>query len=82
MKILIGITQNPKEADERIAQEFKISNGQTVVGPFMSSKNASDWLQFMMARSGGYEQITLPLNSSADGAWYGITVEYSEPQIH
>jgi hypothetical protein len=82
MKILIGITQNPKEADEKIAQEFKISKGQTVVGPFMSSKNASDWLKFMMARSGGYEEIILPLNSSADDFWYGITVEYPEQQLH
>jgi hypothetical protein len=82
MKILIGITQNPKEADEKICQKLEISGGQTIVGPFMTAKDASEWMKFMVARAEGYEQIALPCNSSADATWYGITVEQIKTQTH
>jgi len=82
MTLLIGITQNPNEADKQIFQEFKVSGGQTIVGPFMTSKDASEWMTFMINRREGYEQIPLMSNFSGKGLWYGITVEYFEARIH
>ena len=82
MKVFIGITQNPQEADMQICQKFSESGGQTVVGPFMSSKEASDWMDFMIGRKDDYEQITLTSSSANGGTWYGITVEQVEVQAH
>lgn len=82
MKTLIGITQHLEETEEYLSKEFKISGAKTEVGPFRSSEDASQWMQFMMTRSEGYEPVTLPVQPSADSIWYGFTFERLEPQIH
>ncbi len=82
MKALIGITQSPKEAEVNVCREFKGSAVRSEVGPFMSSEDASRWMQFMMARAEGFEQITIPFKSSENNLWYGFTFEYVEPQSH
>lgn len=75
MKVVIGITQSIEEVEKNICKKFKRSTISTEVGPFRSSEDASLWMQFMMARAKGYEQVTIPLEPSVDTPWYGFVFE-------
>lgn len=78
MNVLIGISRNCKETETFLYENFKNSRERTVVGPFSSPEAASKWMTFIIARTEGYEKITLPPQSTSDSFWYGFTVESPE----
>lgn len=83
MKVLIGITQSPEESEAVLCQEPSISGTRTFVGPFRSSEDASDWVEFMMTRREGYEIVPPPQSGSLNGkAWFGFTFEHIKQQAH
>ncbi|CAG35777.1 hypothetical protein [Desulfotalea psychrophila] len=75
MKMFIGITQDLQEASKNISKDFQGMQICTELGPFISSSDASQWMEFMIARSENMIPI-LPLPAISQGsAWYGYTLE-------
>ncbi|WP_136796725.1 hypothetical protein [Desulfosediminicola ganghwensis] len=77
MTVLIGITQASEKTEQKIFTEFKGVGTTAIVGPFKSSDEASNWMHFMMSRSGAYKHIQSP-SSDVGEHWYGFTCECIE----
>jgi hypothetical protein len=78
MTILIGITQNPDETVENLRTEFTGLGIEAIVGPFISSDDASSWMKFMMKRTEDYEKISVPSDDAKNDYWYGFTCDLIE----
>lgn len=77
MKVLLGITQSLEHTRDFLNREFKGTGLYTEVGPFPSLEEASSWEEYMKARSGDTELLSIPSTPPADTPWYGVALEWS-----
>lgn len=82
MTVLIGITQAPEETEQHLFNDFEGVSTTAVVGPFRSSDEASNWMQFMMARTGGYKHVPDPSTTLQSDIWFGFTCKCTEAEAH
>ncbi len=79
MTVLIGITQKPEETAKHFSEKYEeVQETTNIVGPFWSAKEASNWMEFIKARTDDYEHVLNPDPFSANKYWYGFTCECIE----
>jgi len=82
MKIIIGITQEPKKIKGLLSVYHGKTESLTEIGPFVSEVEALNWLVYLKSRIGEIEEIIPELQTSTDALWYGFTFEQtSDPTI-
>jgi hypothetical protein len=75
MRIIIGITQEPKSIKEVFSKYHGKTESLTEIGPFVSRVEALNWLVYLKSRIGDIEEIIPKQQSSNDAIWYGFTFE-------
>ncbi len=75
MRIIIGITQEPKSIKEVFAKYPGKTGSLTEIGPFVSRVEALNWLVYLKSRIGDIEEIIPKEQPSKDAIWYGFTFE-------
>ncbi len=75
MKILIGVTKEPKRIKEYLENHHGQNGTLTEIGPFLSRLDALNWLVYLKSRIGDFEEIIPGLQSGDDDVWYGFTFE-------
>ena len=79
MTVLIGITQEPEETAKHFSAKYKEAQDTTnIVGPFWSAEEASNWMEFIKARTDDYEHVLNGSPFSDTKYWYGFTCECIE----
>lgn len=86
MTVLIGITQEPEKTAQYFTAKYeKAQETMAIVGPFTSAEEASDWIEYIKARSEAYEHVLNSKPLMANKYWYGYTcqcVEAKEISLH
>lgn len=75
MKILIGVTREPKQIESYLSKYHGHKETLTEVGPFVARLDALNWLAFLKSRIGNFEEIIPDVQSGQDDLWYGFTFE-------
>jgi len=75
MKILIGVTKEPREIKNYLSKYHGKKETLTEIGPFVARLDALNWLVFLKSRIGNFEEIIPELQSGEDDVWYGFTFE-------
>ncbi|MDD2463066.1 MAG: hypothetical protein PHI97_03650 [Desulfobulbus sp.] len=76
MKSYAGITQHLEMSEEYIEKTFGQHKELVFVGPFKTLGEASQWLEYMIAKSYDAEEISLPGYCIDDWTWYGVIFEF------
>ncbi|WP_028583886.1 hypothetical protein [Desulfogranum mediterraneum] len=81
MKMLIGITQDPQASAAAVCRQGTDLVQSAEVGPFASQEAAGQWLEFILRRGRGYEQLPVacPDNGADASPWYGCTFTAIKP---
>lgn len=75
MKIIIGITQDPKQIEDCISRYHGEKQSLTELGPFVSRVEALNWLVYLKSRIGDFEEIYPSAKEDNEDVWYGFTFE-------
>lgn len=75
MKIIIGITRNPESIGELVGQRRGSKSSLTEIGPFVSKREALNWLEYLKNRIGDFEEIVAAQEPGNEAVWYGFTFE-------
>ena len=81
MKIIIGITQEPKKIKELLPKYDGKEGSLTEIGPFVSKLEALNWLVYLKSRIADIEEIIPQQQSSKDAIWYGFTFEQTSGSL-
>ena len=75
MQSFVGITQHVEIAEECIERVFELHKELVFVGPFKTSIEAKQWLEYMLERSHGAKEISLPGYFLDTSPWYGVAFQ-------
>ncbi len=78
VKIIIGITKEPKEIKGYLCQHHGQDGTLTEIGPFVSRLDALNWLTYLKCRIGNFQEIIPASQSGEDNLWFGFTFERVE----
>jgi len=75
VRIIIGITQDPKRIQTLVATYQGRRETLTEMGPFISKEEAGNWLGFLKSKISAIEEISPEQEFDEDKLWYGFTFE-------
>ncbi|MDD2463067.1 MAG: hypothetical protein PHI97_03655 [Desulfobulbus sp.] len=75
MRIVIGITQDPKRIQALLAEYEGRKDTLVELGPFISERDACSWLKLIKSKISGIKEIPSGQGQDDDKLWYGFTFE-------
>jgi len=75
VRIVIGITQDPKRIQTLLAAYGGKKDTLVEMGPFVSKDEANNWLQFLESKIRLIKKIAPEQGQDEDKLWYGFTFE-------
>lgn len=82
VKIVIGITREPKNIKGLLSRYQGNPGTLTEIGPFVSKLEALNWVVYLKSIIGDIEEIVPELQSGKEAIWYGFTFEQSSGIRH
>ncbi|WP_153306611.1 hypothetical protein [Desulfogranum japonicum] len=75
VRIIIGITQDPKRISKLLAIHRGRKSTLIEMGPFISEEDAKNWLALLKSKICSMKEIVQEEECDEDKLWYGFTFE-------